>query len=174
MSEVRRLYVVLSLVRGGHAFMRYGGAICFWILNIIPSRWCLRLSSRSVQPSSWRSLVWEVCLYAPVHARAAWRWVLSSLWASVSEHPSNMTSAYSRSGLIIALYSISRHCLGTSRLILLRRPIHMDDFATRFPIWSDQVSDVLKVNPRCLWVLTSLMIWPFRRSMGFGLGKVFL
>ena len=72
------------------------------------------------------------------------------------------------------LYSTSRQLRGTSLQILRNKPTHLAALVTRLWMWSDQIRVWLKVRPRCLGLVTSLIITPWSVRIGSGILFTFL
>ena len=78
------------------------------ISNKVHSLWLSRRSLSGNHPSSANNRSVRVCLYAPVHTRAAYRWTCSKAADSLTVQLSYIMSQYFKIGKIIVLYKKER------------------------------------------------------------------
>ena len=93
---------------------------------------------------------------APVIVRAASIWMFSKFLLFSIEQLSHIMLAYSKSEMYV-VYSFNIDNLSNMNLFLLSEPILFQALSTIYAICSVHVASILKISPKCLCLINSLI-----------------
>ena len=94
---------------------------------------------------------------APVIIRAASIWMLSKFLLFSIEKISHVMLAYSKSDRMYVIYSFNNDNLSNMNLFLHSKPILFQALSTKYAICSVHVASLLKLSPKCLCLINSLI-----------------